>query len=193
MFSGFLLTSFLNTEFNDVKNSAIFIRLAKLVEWYQSKQESTAEFDFGDDNIIAIVKEIQSWFNGKTIAEQAKIMFNQTHTSPSKDLDIPETVDLTDAEFLKRSFVPMDGFIVGRLSKESLESMVQWVNKSKTPVEIQTKINMENALREWVYYGKDEYNKHQSIFNAYLREMKLSPISIPYEANHDIMFSFKHQ
>lgn len=191
MKSGTFLTSFLNSAFNSVKTRCIYARLANANNCFLPFKQTVEMTKFGDDDLTSAVKHIMPWFNGKTVAQQAKLMFNQTHTSASKDTDIVMSSHNSVSQYLSRTFVPMNNFIVAKLSRESIHSMVQFVRKAEVPMAVQMRINMENALRELVYYGKEEYEQYQRTFNHFLRLCHQPPILVTFEQNEKLMFCFK--
>lgn len=171
MASGTLVTSFCNSIANSVKGRLIFKVLAKI-----HAPELALQFDavaaqtvFGDDNVITFLKVIASWYNGKTMAEQALKLFGHTHTGTDKGLDDVEYKKLTDCEYLKRSFLKStSGKVFAPLNVLSIRNMVQWIREPKEcSVSQQFEINVNVAMFEISLHGYDAYIKMQSQLNAF--------------------------
>lgn len=55
------------------------------------------------------------------------------------------------------------------------------------------RINMSNALREWVYHGEEKYLHYQKSYNQFLRVVRLAPLLESYEDAALVMLAFKHE
>jgi hypothetical protein len=194
MISGSFGTSGFNTVFNSAKTRTIFIYLREkhgISPIVKFKDNALAR-KFGDDSVEAWLKAIHAWFNGKTVAQAAKELFDHEHTDPRKGNNIPESMKMEELEFLCRKWKFMMGVWTAPLSTDSLHNMVQWVNKSDTATkEQQMRINMENALREWALHGQEQYEKYQKQYNQFLRMARQPPINETFSNSLEIMLSFK--
>jgi hypothetical protein len=111
---------------------------------------------YADDNVTAVARDIKGSFNGKTLCEWARRL-GITLTSSNKEGDPESFVPLTEARYLKRGFVPMDGIVHAPLPMEVLTDSLQYVYTSEVPV----KDIMRDKLRQFVlnssHYGKAIY------------------------------------
>jgi hypothetical protein len=152
---------------------------------------------FGDDGCAGVHPDIRHWYNCKTVAAMAKQMFNQEHTAPNKSLDLPTFFKINDADYLCRRFIrdttpDGGGYIFAQLSLNSITTMVQYVHKHESMTKHQMmRINMDNALRELVYHGRDLYEQYQKTFNIFLRAVHQPLINTTYDENRKVMMLFK--
>lgn len=184
MASGTLITSFGNSIANSVKGRVIYKRLARLnaPELVNKFDDNVAQTVFGDDNILTFLELIKSWFNGKTMAEQALKLFGQTHTGTNKAVDDVLYKKLEECEYLKRKFLPSSGMIFAPLSMQSIHNMLQWIMKPKECSEgAQFSKNVEVAMFEVALYGPKVYSKTQQQVNAFLFAYGMAPHVISYE------------
>jgi hypothetical protein len=80
---------------------------------------------YGDDNICSISEDVFQWFNPTTFSAIVREDFNMQITDAHKKMDIVCS-PLKDLEFLKRSFILMDGEMVGGLAISSIIKMVSY-------------------------------------------------------------------
>lgn len=194
MKSGSFLTSFLNSCLNSVIDRTCFVRLCRQQNLVLKYDDYVKSKKFGDDGISGIVKAIRTWFNCVTLAAMAKTMYNHDHTAPNKSSNMPEMFLIAEADYLCRRFIrdPDTHYIFAQLSMESIHSMVQYVHKHETMTKNQCmRVNMENALKELVYHGKEAYDEHLKVFNRFLRAVHLPPLLCSYEEDRRIMLLFK--
>jgi len=150
---------------------------------------------FGDDLIQAVLDALgKDEWNGKILAEMRKKYFNMETTSIFKDgREVPEFMNLevsewTDgaAQFIKRQFRVDNQFVYPILDIESINSMVSWVSPSKDrSMDICIKENIETALRELVYHGKEVYDRYFAYFQKYyhIKRWGQIPVSFSDELN----------
>jgi hypothetical protein len=197
MKSGTFLTSFLNSVFNSVRERCMFLRLCMRQNLLLKFDDYISQKKFGDDGCAGVHPDIRHWYNCKTVAAMAKQMFNQEHTAPNKSLDLPTFFKINDADYLCRRFIQDTtpdggGYIFAQLSLNSITTMVQYVHKHESMTKHQMmRINMDNALRELVYHGRDLYEQYQKTFNIFLRAVHQPLINTTYDENRKVMMLFK--
>jgi len=168
--SGFWATSLFNTSKNSAKGRFIYHK-----EFFPLTQRPfdnvLAQSVHGDDLALTVAKLIQHLVNGVTWARAAKRLFNHTHTDSNKGVDLLPFEPLTQGLFLQRQFKNVNGLIFPPLNPESLKSSVQYIMKSKDLTLSKEKLFatvVHGALYEWVYHGKETFEKHRAILNQYL-------------------------
>lgn len=178
--SGRWSTSWLNSVINSVCTRLCF-KHANLRA--KTTHKGLRSYDFndvcrllvmGDDNIMAVRKEILSWWNGKVKADLMSELFFILSTAPDKSHEIKETYAFDKADFLSRRFIKDGSLYLAPLNEESMRNSVLWIRKSSTcSIYEQTVINIHNALFEWSLYDKHTYDTYRNLLNRYIREMGL--------------------
>jgi hypothetical protein len=160
-------------EFNSCANSATNREVFDALVDDHSYDELIIQKDYGDDLTEGLPDSTLEKFNGITISQKMKEMFNMTQTSIDKG-PVHKYDPLEDMIFLQRTFVEKDGLVLAPLNEDSLTSMVQWIQKPKDPTvtfNTQFKIVCHQALREWALHPREKFEKHKRILNAFLREL----------------------
>lgn len=164
-FSGTLTTCVDNSIANSVQNRIAFRAYFPLFVF----EEYTRLKVFGDDLVQTFKKGIV--IDSVQYRKIFLILFGYERTNCFKQAG-GEMVKLEDMEFLKRAFAEMHGRIYGRLSRESIHVMLQYIMEpTDKTYEAQLAVVGAQALMEISRYGKDEYQKYYKIINDYLRFM----------------------
>lgn len=189
--SGAPQTTYKNTLVNLLYLMCVYILLClelDLVEEMSLKKfiENVYACLYGDDMIVA-VKEGQTWFNMKSIQKMfAKYGIIVTGADKGEG-EMVEYLDITDADFLKRSFRIFNGRILAPLNIDSIYSCCQFVRKIPN-MEQATLVNAEAAIRLAYAHGPAVFGRLKFLINAALMEIGLDPISLSWEEIDAVFF-----
>jgi len=122
---------------------------------------------YGDDNLCTINPSVRAWFNAKNFAAECeKLGLTVTSADKTGDLAMQPLDELT---FLKRSFIRINGQIVGALETDTFTKMLSWTKCGKRhyyhrgePVKWEpTTITMaaSSCLMEASLHGEEFYNE----------------------------------
>jgi DNA-binding cell septation regulator SpoVG len=155
--SGHPLTVIINSLVNSLYIRYCYMTLNPDNE-VKSFKDKVALMTYGDDNIMGISDDIP-WMNHTTISD-ALLELDVTYTMANKEAESIPYIHIDDATFLKRRwrFDVNIGAYVAPLEKESIyKSLTIWV-RSKAVVEQEQLISVvASAVREFFWYGKDEF------------------------------------
>lgn len=174
--SGSYLTAVMNSIYNSFMTRFCWMKLNPGVPFDANCSLAT----FGDDLLLAVIKEMMKNFNGITFAMLCKKYFNIVKTPITKDgTELVRAYQLEastweegKAQFLKRMFRVHDGFVYPILDKKSIYGMLNWYKPIKErPDKYSIVENVETALREIAYYGKEEFDKECRVLVPYVRTM----------------------
>jgi hypothetical protein len=161
--SGNPMTTILNTILNAAYLRMVWLKNAPAE--YRSLvffDENVRDFEYGDDNILAIKKEVHDFFNPTTISETMKD-FGLTYTAADKkgEATFEKVEQLT---FLKCGFRREGHYFLPLLDWDTIENMVMWYRKSdfETPMEL-TISNINESLRAAFFYGKEKFEEWRNI------------------------------
>lgn len=162
-FSGVLTTCIDNTVANSVQN-----RIVIKILFPDKKFEEVCRMKvFGDDKVITFVEGLE--VDVGLFRHLLRTFFGYESTNCFKISGDNNMVELKDMEFLKRSFHEMEGRIYGKLSRESIHVMTQWMMEpTDKTVDAQFAIIVATAMMEIARYGEEEFEKYKKIFNGYL-------------------------
>lgn len=162
-FSGVLTTCIDNTVANSVEN-----RIAIKIMFPDKKFEEICRMKvFGDDKVMTFVPGLE--VDVGLFRHLLKTFFGYESTNCFKISGDNNMVELKDMEFLKRSFHEMDGRIYGRLNRESIHVMTQWMMEpTDKTVDAQFAVIVATAMMEIARYGEEDFEKYKKIFNGYL-------------------------
>jgi len=168
--SGHPLTVIINSLVNSLYVRYCYITLNPEEEVTTFK-DKVALMTYGDDNIMGIANDIP-WMNHTTISEALREL-DVTYTMADKEAESVPYIHIDDATFLKRRwrFDADVGAYVAPLEKESIyKSLTVWV-RSKAVVEQEQLISVvASAVREFFWYGKDEFIANRQILKDILLE-----------------------
>lgn len=131
---------------------------------------------YGDDNIMGISEEVENFDHTVIQAELAKI--GVVYTMADKERPSVPFVNIDEVSFLKRSFVFNEdvGSFVAQLEHDSIEKGLLFHIPSKTVCKEQLAVDsMDNALREYFFYGRKKYEERRAIFEMVIMNMDLEP------------------
>lgn len=158
--SGVDLTTLLNSICNSACNRCI-IR----IEIGRPFKEVAAMWVYGDDLLLncPLLARARLW-------ELALYLFNHVRTDPKKGTTAVDTDLDNDALFLQRGF-KFDGVLMCPLSIDSINGMLQWVEKPKDKnFPKQFSINCKVALMEISRHGEEKFELYKNEINLYLNE-----------------------
>lgn len=162
-FSGVLTTCIDNTVANSVEN-----RIVIKIMYPDKKFEEICRMKvFGDDKVMTFIKGLD--VDVGLFRHLLKTFFGYESTNCFKISGDNNLVELKDMEFLKRSFHEMNGRIYGKLNRESIHVMTQWMMEpTDKTVDAQFATIVATAMMEIARYGEEDFEKYKKIFNGYL-------------------------
>lgn len=187
--SGAFFTTVVNSMVNQLYILLAWKHLVGGDNWAQTFKEKVALIVYGDDAILTVDDKYLDRFNGVTIHS-----FFSDHdivsTSAEKTATIREWVPLSEATFLKRSFLPHpereDAFL-SPLAEDSILSTTQWVWKSSSIKEA-TRINCEAALLQAHGHGPKYFGNLKALINRALMAAKIQPITRQWKDIDNVFF-----
>jgi hypothetical protein len=129
---------------------------------------------YGDDNIMSVSESID-WYTHTTVSKAFAEM-GITYTMADKEAESVPFVNISQASFLKRSWVYDDDvkFHLAPLEHDSIEKMLMvWVKSKSVSQEEQTISVVTTALREYFFYGKAVYNQKLLLFKNMIHDLNL--------------------
>lgn len=183
--------SYATSMWNSMYNSWMQRTLWKIKFPNTPFDSQVAQAAFGDDLLQAFINLArENGWNGVELAKMRKQYFNVNTTSILKaGGEVPEAMELnttkrgnkmeeiwddTKAQFLKRQFFLDAQHVYPILNPESINSMVCWIHKNnEIPREILIKQNLEMAMREIAYYGKETYDLYEPYVSQKLAQMNV--------------------
>nr|QZZ63368.1 hypothetical protein [Leuven Picorna-like virus 5] len=190
--SGNPLTVIINTLVNAMYMRICWRRLApdgkKSMFFYH---KNVREICYGDDNILAVKREAQSFFNQVTITA-VLAEHGIEYTDEGKTGNIVPIRRLQDVTFLKRGFATLPAFgsevKLPTMSKDTIQSFFHWYRKSPD-VEEQLRTNMQCALGFAFYHGEDYYRVIEETYSRVMASHGFEPVRITYDDWVDIFYS----
>lgn len=176
--SGNPLTTVLNSMVNIMYMYIVYRRLS-----IQHDANEITNFDqnirlmvFGDDNICT-VSEKAPWFNLSNVST----VFRQVgidYGSAMKDGSEYGLKDIGELTFLKRGFNIQFGRkrVMCPIDENTIGELTNWIRKGPDPDKLFYD-NLENALDEAFFYGKDYYQDFYNRLNVTLKSSGLNTIS----------------
>jgi hypothetical protein len=151
---------------------------------YFAKRSSEVDFrsnvhivTYGDDN----AGSASLMCEGFGVQEISKFLaeYGQTYTMPDKESELVSRMSVSDVEFLKRKsvFIPEIGVHVGALSEDSIfKSLHCCVHDKKSPLSLDQLAagNVDGAIREWFFHGRDTFNVRQQQMVEVARRSRLT-------------------
>jgi hypothetical protein len=127
---------------------------------------------YGDDSIFSTNL---LWFNQVTMRDELALL-NINYTMADKSENFTPFIPMEDVTFLKRSFVYSEETqtILGPLDKNSLTKSLMMCVLSKTvSLKFQCKDILNSVLREFFFYGENEFNLWRKRFISWTEEFEL--------------------
>jgi hypothetical protein len=138
---------------NSIVNS-IYVRCAYFCQHLDLSQfrSNVALMTLGDDNIMGSKLDE---FNHTSIQHSLGLL-GIPYTMAVKDKESVPFIDISEADFLKRTFTTLRGQIVGPLALKSIwKSLMMYVERGNISHEEQLAQSYLSARREWSLHGKD--------------------------------------
>jgi hypothetical protein len=112
---------------------------------------------FGDDSILS--GPFDAEYNGITIGEVRKVIFNHDCTESTKDETLVHSQPTHNAIFLSRGFRQEKNLILAPLKINSIQAMCRYIMKpTDKTVAAQTALNLQVALNEFALHGKEVFD-----------------------------------
>lgn len=138
-------------------------------------REDVAFMTYGDDNIGSVKKGVDFTIKG---ASEFLAKYGQTYTMPDKTSELKDFLPEDDFEFLKRKSVYLDDIgHVGALATDSVTKSLHCYlrgRKNALTEEEACAQNIDNAVMEFWYHGKDVYESRRKELIAVAEETQLS-------------------
>lgn len=165
--SGCWKTSFVNSWLNSIEFREAFRHICPGLDF----DEFIRLLTFGDDSLDSSKAEVATKFTGPAIAEYTFEHFDHECTTSTKSGSIADFEIQDQVNFLQRKFVEVDGVVLAPLSKESIETCLQWIMKPKvgTTFAEQFRINCHAMCDESARHGEQYFEKIKATCNAFLR------------------------
>jgi hypothetical protein len=185
--SGNPMTAILNSLYNNVVMRYawnIIMRDTKYVG-QQKFSQHVYMVAYGDDNLLNISDEICELYNQQTITE-ALLSIGHTYTDEAKTGECIKYRSLENVQFLKRGFKrsPELQRYVAPLDEAVIYEMLNWTRVSKSVLDPHETLltNIDVALREIVYHGKESYTNLAAALkqNFHLLPQDRIPFIRPY-------------
>lgn len=178
--SGCAITAELNTDVHEMKLLYCWIILAKIHDKQKASlywfRKCNALLLYGDDVVKAT--RWADWFNGnniKPISESLGMIITPAD-KVSTTFELKEPQNIT---FLKRSFGERKapGKMMCPLSLPSITKMVHYTRRNENEHEV-TKMNVDCAVKEMFFHGKEKYDNFLVEVQTACREAKLECIPV---------------
>jgi len=133
---------------------------------------------FGDDSVEAVGVRVQDWYTPEKFAEVGD-RYGVTFTTAHKDRNWKFTTDLTDCDFIKRSFGETpEGIPIPRLEKTSIQTSLLFVKGKHSPEARQSTVDA--ALLEAHFWGREYYNRLRGCIVQAKKRKRLDSLDIKY-------------
>ncbi len=139
---------------------------------------------YGDDNVLAIKREILDWYNQITIAEFLK-KFGIVYTNETKT-GLTKYKKLDDASFLKCRFANHESIAkvkVPLMTEATILELLNWTRKAPDQDEL-LESNCNDALRFAYFYGSSYFNSLRGKIIASLKQVNLHLDIMTYSDFH---------
>jgi hypothetical protein len=170
--SGHPLTVIINCFANCLYIRYAFCLVAKLP--VEDFQQYVCLVTYGDDNMMSVSDKCPNFTH--TSISVALSTIGVTYTMADKAAESRPYIDISEASFLKRSFkYDADiGSIVAPLELESINKMLtsHVVSNALAP-EAHAICQVETALGEYFYHGKELFHERTQFFHTMIKDLKL--------------------
>jgi len=122
----------------------------------------------GDDHLLAVAKELQPWFNQRTISALMKIIGMDYTDETKTGVMPPDLRTIEEVTFLKRKFKKFNNHErkwIAPLDIDVVKEIPLWRTNNQS-IEAPEALydNMKTALREMALHGRTEYNDMKKFF-----------------------------
>lgn len=146
---------------------------------------------YGDDFILSVSDTFKSLYNANTLVEYFA-RYRIAATTADKALNtFPDTVSISEATFLKRSFSPHPDrphYYLGPLDLNVIKEIPKWIWTGRNDKE-STRINVASALMEAHGHGKVVFDRMKAELNTALGRRGIKPIALQWELLDDMWFT----
>lgn len=142
-------------------------------------KRKVALLTYGDDNIMNIERSVINFDHTVLVKHLATI--GVVYTMADKEAASVPFVDISDVTFLKRGwrYEPELGSHVAQLEHDSIaKSLTMHLPSSEVCAEAKAVESMTNALHEYFYYGRQEFENRRDMFLDIVRECELEPFML---------------
>lgn len=159
--SGQNLTVYINSIVNSLLMRCAFFHIVKRRR-APSFRSVCALVTYGDD-VKGSVSIGYPEFNHLSVAEFLA-QHDMVFTMPDKESTPTAYMDSADADFLKRKsvWIPDLGVYVGALDEMSIFKSLHAILANNDTMESQCAINIDGAVREWFFHGREIYEKRRA-------------------------------
>nr|UUV42559.1 MAG: RNA dependent RNA polymerase [Kuusamo toti-like virus] len=199
--SGAFFTTIINTIVNILYLMIGWLELTRTMLQDQPKlsavefKNNVELFCYGDDGIFSVTEEYVEVYNTLTL-HNFFAEYGIVSTSGDKYAALQATEAVSEAQFLKRGFLPhpFRQMWLSPLKETSIKSATQWVWSSPNLKE-STYINAEAALIQAHGHGIDYFNQFKNQVNRALIKAKCKPVTANWhELDHKFFTTgFEHQ
>jgi hypothetical protein len=158
-------------------------------DWNTMKQYVALSF-YGDDNMTTVNPQIIHLFNLQAHSKTVSL-FGMEVTSAAKDSSL-DFKPLKELEFLKRNFVKVGGYNLGKLSINTIQKMLDWThcnkshifNQSPDKVLVTHDISAEipEILKEVSLHGPDLFKTVYTHILHACKKYSIEPQTLTYTA-----------
>jgi hypothetical protein len=188
--SGWFGTADINSIYNSWLNRTCFKSVMKDFGLDLKFNDVAKLAVLGDDLLKSLHMMLDGVYTADALAKKAKELF-QLHMTPadktaSFKMYYPlESLgwDPSNAQFLKRQFLVRSGIVFPILDIESIHAMTLYVRP--TPDlnrDMATKQNIETALRELAYYGRETFEKYKTYYQNFYYYKRWGMIDLQWES-----------
>lgn len=173
--SGHPLTVIINSVVNALYMRYCYIVLSEDKEC-RSFKKCVSLMTYGDDNVMGVCKSIP-WFNHTAVVEVLKSI-GVEYTMADKESKSVPYINIDDVSFLKRTW-RWDNDVQAYLcplEEQSIHKMLCINIPSNTiSVEAQMIAEMNSAVREWFFYGRERFEKERAFLLEVVDKFDLRP------------------
>jgi hypothetical protein len=192
--SGEFLTTIVNCIANDILSFYAWIKTTG-IDSIETFRDNVSIITFGDDKIESVSDEFAGQYNYMTVKEVLTSIGHKI-TPGSKDGKEQPFTSIDNLQFIKRTFVELNGEIVAPLLQRSIESPFTWTELSATDVSIWEGIVKEKLYEAYLWGEKyyDKFRNKLSHCNSKQIRLLIAPIiAVPYAQNDYWKNCFKYE
>lgn len=184
--SGHPLTVIINSLVNSLYMRYVYAELNPDGFIPETFKDNVILMTYGDDNFMN-VKEGCDWFN-HTAIQNFLASIGIKYTMADKEAESVPYIHIDDVSFLKRTFrydSDLDCY-VAPLEHDSINKMLTVQVKSKTiSAQAQSLATIHSAIREYFFYGKEEFNNRRALLKIIIEESGLSSYLIDHYCDEE--------
>lgn len=156
--SGYWITQLLDTVGNELMFLCGWNHLVPIhAHGYANFRALTRLYIMGDDNIIAVAREILPYFNGETYAQWLADR-NMVYTSADKNGKAKRYQDIITISFLKNTTTTLKHMWAPLMEFEAAVEPINWIRRSKEHPDDLCEQNCSGVMRAVFFHGPDIFN-----------------------------------